>query len=44
MPDSPAAKAGLKGSSTNVTIEGQTAKVGGDVITAIDGQKVDGHG
>ena len=42
MPDSPAAKAGLKGSSTDTTIEGQKVKVGGDVITAIDGQKVSG--
>jgi len=42
MPDSPAAKAGLKGSDTSVSIEGQTVKVGGDVITAINGQKVTG--
>jgi S1-C subfamily serine protease len=42
MPDSPAARAGLKGSAKSVSIEGQTVKVGGDVITAIDSQKVTG--
>jgi S1-C subfamily serine protease len=42
LPDSPAAKAGLMGSATSVSIEGQTVKVGGDVITAIDGQTVTG--
>jgi serine protease Do len=40
FPNSPAEKAGLQGSSQEVTIDGQTAKVGGDVITAIDGQPV----
>jgi serine protease Do len=40
MPNSPAQKAGLKGSSTETTIDGQTIKVGGDVITAIDSQPV----
>lgn len=40
IPNSPAEKAGLRGSSKEVTIDGQTAKVGGDVITAIDGQPV----
>jgi S1-C subfamily serine protease len=40
LPNSPAEKAGLKGSSQQVTIEGQTANVGGDVITAIDNQPV----
>ncbi|MEN6483021.1 MAG: PDZ domain-containing protein [Anaerolineaceae bacterium] len=34
----PADKAGLLGSGTNVTISGQQARVGGDIITAIDGQ------
>jgi serine protease Do len=42
MPNSPAAKAGLKGSSNEATIEGQSVKVGGDVITAIQGAKVTG--
>jgi serine protease Do len=42
MPNSPAEKAGLQGSSDQVTIEGQTATVGGDVITKIDSQPVMG--
>ena len=42
MPNSPAEKAGLKGSDKQVTIEGQNANVGGDVITAIDKQPVTG--
>jgi serine protease Do len=40
MPNSPAEKAGLKGSDKQVTINGQTTNVGGDVITAIDNQPV----
>jgi len=40
MPNSPAEKAGLRGSDKQVTIEGATATVGGDVITAIDNQSV----
>ena len=40
IPNSPAEKAGLQGSTQDVTIEGQTATVGGDVITAIDNQPV----
>jgi S1-C subfamily serine protease len=40
LPNSPAEKAGLRGSSQQVTIDGQTANVGGDVITAIDDQAV----
>ena len=39
-PDSPADKAGLQGSGQQVEIDGQQARVGGDVITAIDGQPV----
>ena len=39
-PNGPADKAGLHGSNKQVTIEGQTAIVGGDVITAIDNQPV----
>jgi serine protease Do len=38
--DSPADKAGLRGSARQVEIGGQQALVGGDVITAIDGQPV----
>lgn len=40
MSNSPAEKAGLRGSNKDATIEGQTVKVGGDVITAIDNQPV----
>ena len=37
---SPADKAGLQGSTKQVTINGQTAFVGGDVIVGVDGQPV----
>jgi serine protease Do len=40
FPNSPAEKTGLRGSSQQVTIDGQNANVGGDVITAIDSQPV----
>ncbi|NNJ12615.1 PDZ domain-containing protein [Chloroflexales bacterium ZM16-3] len=36
----PADKAGLRGSDRQVTISGMQAQVGGDVITAVDGQPV----
>ncbi len=36
----PAERAGLRGSSTQVNVSGQAVPVGGDVITAIDGQAV----
>ncbi|TLN24095.1 PDZ domain-containing protein, partial [bacterium] len=36
----PAEKAGLQGSSQTVTINGQQAIVGGDVITAVDGTPI----
>ena len=36
----PAGKAGVKGSSTEVTIDGVTSTIGGDVIVSIDGQEV----
>jgi S1-C subfamily serine protease len=39
-PGSPAAKAGLKGGSTQATINGQTFTLGGDVITSIDGKQI----
>jgi S1-C subfamily serine protease len=42
MSNSPAEQAGLQGSDKQVTIEGQTTTVGGDVITAIDNQPVTG--
>ncbi len=38
--NSPAEKAGLKASSKDATIEGQTVQVGGDVITKINDQPV----
>ena len=38
---SPAEKAGIKGGTTQATISGVTYKLGGDIITKIDGQKVD---
>lgn len=40
VPGSPADKSGLYGSDRNVTIEGETARVGGDIVTAIEGQPV----
>ena len=40
MPNSPAEKAGLRSSSEDTTIDGQSVKVGGDVITSIDSQPV----
>jgi serine protease Do len=39
-PNSPAEKAGLKGSTQQVTIDSQPTKFGGDVITAIDNQPI----
>ena len=36
----PADKAGLLGSNTTVTINGSQGLVGGDIITAIDGQTI----
>lgn len=39
-PNGPAAAAGLQGSNNQVTINGQTEVVGGDVITAINGQTI----
>ncbi len=40
FPQSPAENANLQGSTQEVTIDGQTTNVGGDVITAIDDQPV----
>lgn len=37
---SPAAKAGLKGSTQSTTIDGVDTPIGGDVITAINGEKL----
>ena len=38
--DSPAAAAGLQAGSQPATIEGQTVNLGGDVITAVNGQSI----
>lgn len=40
LPNSPAQKAGLKGSTRYAVIDQQPTRVGGDVITAINGQPV----
>jgi serine protease Do len=40
MANSPAEKAGLQGSTRQATIDGQNVNVGGDVITAVDGQPI----
>ncbi len=39
-PDSPAAKAGLRGSNFTVNVQGQELPAGGDVIVSVDGQKL----
>ncbi|RME83239.1 MAG: PDZ domain-containing protein [Caldilineae bacterium] len=38
LPDTPAAKAGLRGGDEEVLVEGAPFLVGGDIITAINGQ------
>jgi S1-C subfamily serine protease len=38
----PADEAGLKGGDTSATIEGANLRLGGDVITEVDGEKVSG--
>ncbi len=40
IPDSPADKAGLRGSDRRVEVEGEMLPAGGDVIVAVDGQPV----
>jgi len=40
IPGSPAAKAGLKGSTTTVTVDGQQYLVGGDIIVSINGTRI----
>jgi S1-C subfamily serine protease len=39
-PDSPAARAGLRGSIETTQIDGLDAQIGGDVITAVDGRPI----
>jgi serine protease Do len=41
-PTSPAEKAGLVGSAKPFTLNGQQIKIGGDIITAINGSPIDG--
>jgi S1-C subfamily serine protease len=41
-PGTGAAKAGIKGGKTEVTVSGQSYSVGGDIIVAADGKSVDG--
>jgi putative serine protease PepD len=38
----PADDAGIKGGDTSATIEGASVRLGGDIITAVDGKKVEG--
>ena len=38
----PADKAGIKGGDTSATIEGASVRLGGDMITEVDGKKVEG--
>jgi S1-C subfamily serine protease len=40
VPGSPADEAGLKGGDSNVTVDGVSYTLGGDVITAVDGEPV----
>lgn len=40
VPDSPAAKAGIRGGTREETVQGQLFVVGGDVITEVDGKSV----
>jgi S1-C subfamily serine protease len=42
VPDGPADDAGIEGGSAEVTIGGQPLTAGGDVITEVDGEAVDG--
>jgi S1-C subfamily serine protease len=42
VPNGPADKAGVKGGSATVSINGQQIRAGGDVITAVDGKPVTG--
>jgi len=42
VPGGPADKAGVKGGSATMSIQGQQVRAGGDVITAIDGKPVGG--
>jgi len=41
VPGSPADEAGLEGGSRNVVVDGESYTLGGDIITAIDGEPVE---
>ena len=41
QPGSPADKAGIKGGTTSVVVDGETYALGGDVITKVNGQRVE---
>jgi S1-C subfamily serine protease len=38
----PADKAGLEGGNTSATLEGAEVRLGGDIVTELDGKKIDG--
>ncbi|HEX5983629.1 MAG TPA: trypsin-like peptidase domain-containing protein, partial [Solirubrobacterales bacterium] len=40
--DGPADKAGLKAGNTSATIDGEEVRLGGDIITEVDGKKLEG--
>ncbi|HEV2790992.1 MAG TPA: trypsin-like peptidase domain-containing protein [Solirubrobacterales bacterium] len=40
--DGPADKAGIEGGTTSATIEGAEVRLGGDIVTEVDGRKVEG--
>ena len=40
VPDGPADKAGLEAGGTSATINGEQVRLGGDIITEVDGEKV----
>jgi S1-C subfamily serine protease len=42
VPDGPADKAGIEAGETDIQINGQDLKAGGDIITEVDGEQVDG--
>ncbi len=42
VPDGPAEKAGIEGGRTSATIEGAQVRLGGDVVTEMNGEKVAG--
>ncbi|SRR6266540_3319489 len=41
VPDSAAAKAGIRAGRTNVILAGESYRVGGDIIVSVDGERID---